>query len=134
MNKGQRRLVSKCVALGLLLALVVIFDQWILAQWSWLMWVALPAMVLVASLEGRPEKPPNFEAWANSHPFIKPWLAVCAVAIAALAYITTRTQFRIPEEWRFRALVLVFLAMLGPFAVIGVFERYRELGGGNDAT
>lgn len=134
MNSAQRRLVGKCAVMASLVVAFVVFEHWITENWSWLEWVALPVMVVVAAVEGRPEKPPNIERWANSHPFIKPWLVVCALVIASIAVATTQTSFRIPGQWTLRVIVLVFLVMLGPFAIVGVRERYRELASDNDAT
>ena len=134
MNLGQRRLVAKCAAIGGLVVAVVVFQRWILENWSWLKWVSLPIIVIGVALEGRSSRPPDIERWADSHPFIKPWLAVCALIIAIVAVTTTHTSFRIPEDWTLPALVLTFVVMLGPFAVIGVRERYLELGAEHDAT
>jgi hypothetical protein len=133
-NSAQRRLVGKCAVGVSLVVVVVVFEHWILENWSWLKWAALPIMVIVAAVEGRPEKPPNIERWASSHPLIKPWLFVCALVIASIAVATTQTSFRIADQWTLRAVVLVFLVMLGPFVIVGLRERYRELGRDNDAT
>jgi hypothetical protein len=134
MNPAQRRLVVKCAAIGGLIAAVVVFERWILENWSWLKWVSLPVIAIGAAVEGRPGRPPDIERWAESSPFIKPWLAVCALIISVVAVATTHTSFRIPDDWMFRGLVLTFVVLLGPFAIIGVRERYRELGDKHDAT
>lgn len=134
MNSAQRRLVAKCVGVASFVAAVVVFEDWILDNWSWLQWAVLGLFPIVAALEGRPERPPDIEGWARRHPFIKWWLAGCTSVILAVAYAATHTSFRIDEAWILRACFLALGLMLGPFAVVGVVEKYRELDSGGDAT
>ena len=133
MTAKQRRLIYKSVAFVVALALVIGFFPWAVEH-SWVRWPLLAAIVIAAAFEKRPRNPPDIEGWVTAHPWVKVWLAICGLVIAALAYTTTHSSLRLEEMLGERSVMLLLLVTLGPLGAVGVWETYKSYGEENNAT
>jgi predicted histidine transporter YuiF (NhaC family) len=65
---------------------------------------------------------------ASTYPFIKLWLAICGLVIAATVALVTHSSMQLEEIFGFRIILIALLALLGPIIWVSQHELYVEYG------
>jgi hypothetical protein len=135
-TKRQRRLVLEWLFAGVLLVSLIVLDGDISGHWSWAIWILLGTTAFALSY-GQPRA--TFETSserinriANTYPFVKLWLVICGLAIAATVVLVTNSTVRIEEIFGFRIVLIALLVVVGPIVWIAQRELYVAYGHDDD--
>ena len=131
MNRGQAKLVGSWVAAGVLIAVGVTFNDWVVAHWSQVrLPLLLVAVVLAAYYQSKGTvRDPNLNPFViyQRTPMLRAWLAIYGLIVAGgVMYIFVRDSHLL--EGAGLGVILMLLApLLLPPIVVSVARQYRAL-------
>jgi hypothetical protein len=133
MTRKQRRRIWTWIAVcG---GLAVIFALDVTGQESWIRPVLFVGLIGAAIFE-RPDRAgrERWERIVRKYPFIKLWLAICALSSTVVAVLATHYfSVRILDGISFSGLLALLLVVIGPVIAIGEYEKFREAGSEGDS-
>ena len=131
MTSRQRRQVWSWAIVVALVAVFILFDDYIYENASWLRWVAGAGLVAAIAMDGhtpsREVQRERVNRVIAAAPWLKVWFVICAVVSFIGSILLLRSGVDLAAVFGFKVLVIAFVVLLGPFLVVRERIRYREL-------
>jgi hypothetical protein len=136
-TRRQRWLVHQWIIIGVLVAAEIVFGGRASGTWSWATWILL-AGVTVKLLKDQPSGSlasafERINRMANMHPFVKLWLAICGLAIAAVIVWVTNSSASFEGFLEMRSVLIALLVLMGPIVWMSQRELFIAYGQNREA-
>lgn len=137
MNGAQIRLVFLWIMTALLLTAFVSSARWLFEMWHYLKWPVFVLIVVAAAFSRQrrlswDERSAQITAIVRQHPFIRVWLVIYGLLLAAAIFWALSTSFDIRGQLGPGGLFLSVIGLPAPFVIAGQLDKYRALGAQSD--
>jgi hypothetical protein len=135
MTKAQRKIVSQWLACLCLVIPMVVFEDWIVANWSWFKFPAFLCILVGMALSKqtpaiRPYKESSeiLNGVVREHPWIKIYLLLYCIFLAVFIYTNLSGSTNFFKNLGPVGLIALLVPIGLPFFIIRSIENYKSAG------